>query len=237
MSLAIITAAYYPDQDYERRFWRLKESCQRHKLPLFPYGKGSAGWSTVGSDTIAQFHDAPQIIQDLPGEYDVVLFTDAADTFVMAGEREIRDKMEAIGSSVVLAAEPGCYPPRLHQPFLDATGGRPDVQGPWRFPNGGGWIGYRHSLIELLTYLRTNWTESEEAQYRWIKGIASGDIPWVKLDHGCQIFQTMSGGFSSSMDWQGSRMFNPMTGSQPIVPHWNGRLGGIEEAWSLAYGD
>lgn len=235
MSLAVITAAYYPDQDYESRFWRLKESCERHKLPLFPYGRGSGSWSTVGSDTIAQFHDGPQFIQQLPGEYDVILFTDAADTFVMAGEQEIRDKLDAIGRSVVVAAEPGCYPPRLHDSYTEAT--KNQYVGHWRFPNGGGWVGYRHSLLELLNYLRCNWTESDEAQYRWVQAIASGDVPWVELDNACQIFQTMSGGFSSSMEWQGSRMYNPITGTQPIIPHWNGRLGGIEEAWSKAYGD
>lgn len=237
MSLAVITAAYYPDQDYEHRFWRLKESCERQRLPLFPYGKGSGAWHTVGSDTIAQFHDAPQVIADLPSQYDVILFTDAADTFTMAGEREILGKLDAIGSSVALAAEPGCYPPDLHHPYLDATRGRPDVQGPWRFPNGGGWIGYRHALIELLGYLRTHHPDTEEAQSRWVQAVASGEIPWVRLDHMCLIFQPMSGGYSSSMAWEGNRMVNPITGSQPAIPHWNGRLGGIEQAWSKAYGD
>ncbi len=237
MSLAIISAAYYPVEDYERRFWRLKDSCETHKLPLFPFGKGAGAWHTVGSDTIAQFHDAPQIIRDLPAEYDVILFTDAADTFVMAGQQEILFKFEAIGGSVLLSAEPGCYPPQFHHPYLDATRGRPDIQGPWKFPNGGGWMGYRDSLMVLLDYLRTHHTETEEAQSRWVQAILSGEIPWVRLDNHCRVFQTMSGGYSSSLAWQGSRMYNPITGTQPVIPHWNGRLGGIEQAWSKVYGD
>lgn len=237
MSLAIICAAYYPDQDYDSRFWRLKHSCEHHKLPLFPYGRGAGAWHTVGSDTIAQFFDAPQVIRDLPKEYDTILFTDAADTFTMAGEREILDKFEVIGASVLISAEPGCYPPRFHEPFIEATKGRFDSQGPWKFPNGGGWIGYRHSLIELLTWNATHYLETEEAQARWVQVIASDEMPWVRMDNTCQIFQTMSGGLGDCVGWKDRRMVNSITGSQPIFPHWNGRLGGIEQAWSRAYGD
>lgn len=236
MSLAIITAAYYPELDYDQRFWRLKASCEHHHLPLFPYGKGSGAWHTVGSDTIAQFTDAPTVIESLPPEYDTILFTDAADTFVMAGEREILTKFDSMGSSVAVAAEPGCYPFHLHEPYLKATAGRDDTTGPWRFPNGGGWIGYRHSLLELLSYLRTHYTESEEAQYRWVKAVASGDTPWLRLDNLCRIFQPMSGGMGDGLIWEGKRMWNSITRTQPVVPHWNGRLGGIEQAWAMAYG-
>src|SRR5215510_11825235 len=92
-------------------------------------------WHTIGSDTQVQFTDVPQLLRTLNTK--MVLFTDSADTFICGGEEEILKKYEDAGYDVLYAAEEDVYPRALHDDYVKAY---PDIPGPWRAPNCGGWI-------------------------------------------------------------------------------------------------
>lgn len=236
--LLVMTAAYYPDL---RAIERLRLSCIENHVKLMPYKHQDdccrgLGWSTVGSDTHAQFVDLPKVIRNTPAEFDTLLFTDSADVFVVADEDEILSKYNELcpDGDLLMAAEPGLYPPHLHDVYDKAYPNSLEIFGRWRYQNGGGFIAGRDRMLEILNWNCKHYTESEEAMYRWLHCLCDNDAPPMRLDNTCQIFQAMSGGGSDVMEW-GRRPMNRETESFPIFLHWNGRLGGIEEAYWKVY--
>lgn len=226
MNLAVITPAYYPTRE---PLARLEKSCNFHNLPLMPYGVGES-WR---GDLLAHFTGAAEKIRELPNVYDLIMFTDAEDTFVMGGSDEIEGKWRGFGGGVLLSAEQGLYPWGLESLWEGSVEKRPFSLPPWQYPNGGGWVGRREPLLELLDRIRTAGT-GNEAQARWINAYCEGWGP--HLDHECEVFQTMSGDSGSNVTWQNGRLVNMVKDSRPVVVHFNGKLGGIEQFWEKAYG-
>lgn len=224
MNLAVITPAYYPNRE---PFSRLEKSCAFHHLPLMPFGIGEP-WH---GDLHAHFTGAAEMLHSIPSIYDLVMFTDAEDTFVMGGADEIEAKWRALGGGIVLSAEQGLYPWGMEK--IWEAGDHPPANPPWQYPNGGGWIGQREPLLQLLNDIRTLGA-GDEAQSRWINAYCSNRR--ITLDEGCQIFQTMSGDTGSNVDWAHGRLINLVKDSRPVVVHFNGKLGGIEQFWEKAYG-
>ena len=215
---------------------RLIDSCSRHGFEMHPFGIGDQWRGTVGGETYAGFCALPPIIRSLPAEYDLVLYSDCSDVFVTGGEAEIREKfMQATrGVGVLLSAETEFYPPAEREFFEDNALNHSPTK--WRYQNGGGFIGTRDAMADTLDWLWTHYTESMEGMFRWSKILCDSTAPKVTLDGSCSIFQTMSGQGSASLDWNGGRPINTVTGESPVLLHWNGRLGGIEEAWVKVYG-
>lgn len=225
MNLAVITPAYYPnDEPYKL----LRESCAIHHLPLYPFGRGES-WQ---GDAYAHFTGALVAIRNLPAIYDHVLFTDAEDTFVLAGLEEIATKYRQYRSAVIMSAEQGLYPWGLEMQWAGAQH-RPNAIAPWQYPNGGGWIGRREALGPMLTYAAS--ASGDEAQSKWISTYCSGEFE-LRLDDYCAIFQTMSGNTGSVVEWADNRLCNTLTGSRPCIVHFNGKLGGIQDFYKEAYG-
>lgn len=225
MSLAVITPAYYPN---EEPLHYLRRSCVIHDVALYPYGVGKP-WH---GDIESHFEGAPEAIRNLPSNVDLVLFTDACDSFLLAGESEIRRKFERMWSPVLIAAEQCLYPWGMEDIWKKAE----ELQGvrltPWGYPNGGGWIGTPHSLLTVLKDAKEQaWPE---AQGKWIEQYSVDRC--LKLDTNCQIFQTMSGPNSDAVKKERGKVTNTITGTNPCAIHWNGRLGGMKEAFKEIYG-
>jgi hypothetical protein len=229
--LAVIAPCFYPDTSPARL---LAESCQKHGLDLHLFGVGQP-WR---GDLHHHFEAAPQAVEALPPHVEAVLFTDAADVFVMAGETEILDKYLRWEAPLLLSAEQGLYPWGMEEFRYQSTA--PLAYSPWAHPNGGGWIGRREGLAELLR--RVGREEWQEAQGRWVKAFSRGDLG-VCLDHLCSIFQTMSQSSGDQLELRRSerwesvfhshRFHNTHTGSFPCLLHFNGRCGGdgMIERW------
>lgn len=226
MNLAVITPAYYPtDEPYKL----LRDSCAIHHLPLYPFGCGQQ-WR---GDTVAHFEGALEAVRNLPNIYDLVMFTDAEDSFVMAGADEIERKFQLYGCSFLMSAEQSLYPWGLEEQWANSIKTRPCTIAPWQYLNGGGWIGHRHRLEQLLAFAAA--AEGNEAQSKWISTYCGGAFNF-RLDDQCFIFQTMSGDTGSSVGWKGHRLTNQVTLTQPVVVHFNGKLGGIKDFYKEAYG-
>lgn len=225
MNLAVIAPAYYPTEEPTRL---LRESCATHHLPLHLFGCGQP-WR---GDMHAHFEGALQAIRNLPSIYDLVMFTDSEDAFVMGGAEEIEYKYKAYTCGVLMSAEQGLYPWGLGEVWANSEEARPRTTTRWKFPNGGGWIGRREELQALLINAAET-IPANEAQELWVKSYCRGDF---KLDDRCAIFQTMSGDTGSNVDWEGHRLYNTNTKTQPVTVHFNGKLGGIRDFYKRAYG-
>lgn len=222
MSLAVITPAYYPN---EERFLLLKWSCELHKIPLFPFGVGEQ-WP---GDAIGHFDGAPLAIKNLPSDVDLVLFTDAEDSFLLAGEEEIRWKFALVDAPVVLSTEQSLYPWGMDETW--ARNIHPVSLSPWRYVNGGGWMGSPKNLLRVLEEAKAQ--EWPEAQGKWIMQYVKDGA--IKLDSECRIFQTMSGPLCDNVKIRKPRVVNIITGQEPCVLHYNGHSGGAPAAYKVIY--
>lgn len=230
-----ITAAYYQNLDPVQR---LIESYRRNDMEVHQFGMGEPWRGTVGGDTHAQYTDAPQFIRQAPEGYDLILFTDATDCFMLPGttEYEIVAAFERSGGDILMSAEPHLYPPWLHDEYEAIFPKRPEVRTPFRCPNIGGWLGKRDAVLRYLEWCRDNYGEiTHEGQARGIMAYMDGRFN-IRLDTQCSVFQCMSGGAGGMVEWDGRFLHNKMTDSYPCFVHFNGRLGGIEEFWEKAYG-
>lgn len=225
MNLAVIAPAYYPD---EQPWKLLRDSCAIHHLPLYPFGSGEP-WR---GDTHAHFTGALEAVRNLPSIYDLIMFTDAGDTFVMGGAEEIEAKYQQYGCDFLMSAEQDLYPWGLEELWASSADKRLEAAGLWQYPNGGGWVARRDAAERILIHAGS--ATGNEAQHKWISTYCSGDFHF-KLDASCLIFQTMSGNTGSTA-WENHRLVNTVTGSHPVVVHFNGKLGGIEGYYANAYG-
>ncbi len=206
----------------------LRKTCQIHDLALYPFGLGQP-WH---GDVKAHFEAAPDAIRALPSNVDLVLFTDAGDSLMLAGEQEIVRRFRAMESPVVLSAEQGLYPWNMDGQWWIAKDLHGESESPWRYPNGGGWMGSPEALLAVLGSAAKR--PHPEAQGKWIEEYADNGL--IRLDSGCQIFQTMSGPQADAVKHSRGKSTNTITGANPCVLHFNGKTMGEGPAYNLIYG-
>lgn len=86
-------------------------------------------------------------LQAQRGLYDIVLFSDSFDSFVLGAEDEIIEKFKNFGHPMVVSGEVNCWP----QPELSDLLPPVERGGRYRFPNSGGYIAEIPYLIWVLT--------------------------------------------------------------------------------------
>jgi hypothetical protein len=118
---------------------------------------------------------------------EVILFTDAYDTFLLAGEDEILEKFYKTGKELVFSGEIVCWP------NASLASEYPESKSPFRFLNSGGFIGKAGYIrARIMDNLQTPST----LKYYW-----SNQIYWTEqyllhqdsigIDTQCHIFCTM----------------------------------------------
>ncbi len=159
---------------------------------------------------------ALSVLPDL--DSDIVMFSDS-DCLLLRSPLDVLDIFSSMHSPIVISAEKVCYPLSLEDRF-------PVVDTMYRFPNSGGIIGYKDELLAAYQWLNSHYEEEKNDQGRW--QLAYGSIP-MRIDHRCEIFQTMSDDSRRHLDWDGRLLRNIHTDSYPCHVHFNGRMGGIED--------
>ncbi len=154
----------------------------------------------------------------------LVLYTDSPDSFILGNEYQILDAWNRAGApDILLQAEKNPYPDR------DWTVFYPPCDTPWRYICSGGWMGRRGALIQMLEEIKNG------ELYRTNSYCVQRDfIDWwlhfpgarerAKLDYKCEVFQTMY--MTEEMEEDGR---NGITGTYPIVWHFNGKTPGMRE--------
>jgi hypothetical protein len=94
-------------------------------------------WEPVGF--LGKIHETYRYLKALEG-YTHFLYTDAWDTFAMAGPDELAAKMP---DGLLISAERACYP------YPELAAKYPAGESPWKYVNGGGWCGEIAAFIKL----------------------------------------------------------------------------------------
>jgi hypothetical protein len=122
---------------------------------------GSARFDMFAKETMVKAYlEAGEIDMD-----SVVLFTDAYDVLIVEHASAILEKFYASGADLIFAAEPNFFP--------DAPDGRLESraqfelnESPWRYLNGGGWIGYAWAVKYLVDDISA-WVASKNYDPSW----------------------------------------------------------------------
>ena len=214
--LLVITSDYAGSDDT-----LLRRSCERVGIELHGYGAGHP-WPGF----MQRLKDAADYLRDRREQY--VLFTDTSDTFILDPAKTIIAKFESLWCEslwcfFLLAAEKNCYPDVGLAPLFDT------IPSPYRYVNGGGWMGERKVAVAYLDLVHAMYCgEPQDCdQLAWTKAVLSGKLGFWLLDSGCKIFQT----FSCYADEIDETMGNRVTDSYPSVFHFNGRAPGREEMY------
>ncbi len=123
---------------------------------------------------------------------EVILFTDAYDTVLLAGEKEILEKFSRFNSRLVFSAEANCWPgPELAARYPESV-----QEYALKYLNSGGFIGetdfikyllekYYHDLT--LDHKRYPWSNQHFWHQIYLKEETS-----IRLDHHGELFLTLS---------------------------------------------
>jgi hypothetical protein len=158
----------------------LKSSCEHHNLELEVLEIGSKYTTHRLKDVLLEKY--------LEGVHDdeIILFSDAYDTIILADKTEILKKFYHFNSPLVFSAEINCWPSK------DLAQGYPTSDYQFKYLNAGAFIGtagfiksmYKHYPPLSFNYNKYVWSN----QYYWhnvyLQNL-SGDI---KLDHACELF-------------------------------------------------
>jgi hypothetical protein len=128
-------------------------------------------------------------LKDLKG-YTHFIYTDAWDTFAMAGPFRVPD-------GLLISAERACYP----HPEKAAL--YPENPSPWKYVNGGGWCGEIAAFIKLYELCPPTTELNDQV---WLTDQFLKGYDWVRLDYECKTFQTL--GFCPEEDFELNHVFS-----------------------------
>ncbi len=145
------------------------------------------------------------------------LYTDAYDTFALAGPDELQNlcvsRIYLPECQMMVSAEKACYP----HPEMAAR--YPATKSDWKYVNGGGFI----STCEYFCKLYEDGTHDTETNDQvWLAEQFLKRQDEIIIDNNCDIFQTIAFEGIADFSYQEKRMINRKTGSKPIFIHGNG---------------
>ena len=215
--LKVFTACCYNDREPIRV---LQESCDILGLDFSCYGEAHS-WTNTKTIKITL---ALEYLNTIKDEYEVVLYTDGSDSFMMAGEDEILEKFynQVPYGGVLGSGNIDCWPdPDLIEVY-------PEAPTQWRMISPGGWMGTMKRAISMLEVLQhTHHTNDTPAWH----DLFLRKTHRMKVDHYCWIFQNISGEVPNRIAWKEGRLVNMDTHATPCVAHWSGRLPGMGVAF------
>jgi len=211
------------------RFRLLEESAERQGLRVNFFGADRAfsEWEPSNSTFLTKviLGKLIEVLRESEAEY--VVLTDSFDTLCCRwNPEEVIAEIDAAGG-LLISAEANCFPEGPWHEKYDSV----FPESPWRYGNLGQTCGLRRRLIKFfedgLERLNLDSTHIQEAFHRmWMEGYPA------ELDYECRIFQSMFLDVSKNITWDGKKVRNPITGSEPMFLHFNGRAPGIEE-WAF----
>ena len=147
-------------------------------------------------------------------ENHIILFTDCYDVMLIAPPRELLHKYMEMQHPVVFSTESNCWPDEAR------AADYPPHDTPFRFLNSGGYIARAGHLREMLKSLNVSAHDDDQRVFTNIYLEKPGSI---KLDHECQIFQSLLEP-GDRLRWAPKplRLQNVLTGTRPCVLHGNG---------------
>jgi hypothetical protein len=166
---------------------------------------------------LSKLHETHKYLKKLIEEtnYTHFCYTDAWDTFALASEQTLYERMP---NGFMLSAERACYP----HPEKAAL--YPSNPSPWKYVNGGGWAGEIKAFLAIYE-AKPPKTELNDQVYMTDRFLNQSITPGIILDYDCRIFQTIA--FCPETDFEVRNdahgiIKNTVTGNYPIFFHGNG---------------
>lgn len=230
MSLFVMSPCYCPDATPADG---MVATARRVGLEPHLYGVGQ----TIATNCAnAQGTDMIALVESRPEKY--ILCVDCMDVAFLAGADEIMEKFLSFNTGLVVSAEmEGITGVRktkekLHRMCIAAGGYHPQL-------NIGAWIGEREYTLHAFREAERIYRPQPEDSYnydvlpQWLMqmkaktGVGGVDLeggdtgPEFELDWSCVLFQSMN---KASLEWDstGKRMRNLVTGTMPVLLHYNG---------------
>lgn len=196
--------------------------CERYGLEYKVLGEGKV-WqggsmhdNTGGGQKIIELLDA---IKEMDNR--LIVFCDTFDLFPIAGEKEIVEKYHRLcpANEVLCTAEVFCWPDsKLSEIY-------PQTETKYRFLNSGGIIGYRDDIYRLIVNANIKHNDDDQLYFTH-KYLDIRPDSCIRLDHTCEIFQTLCGVTEDIHVSRGRnhhhRICNTYTGTFPVFIHGNG---------------
>lgn len=205
MNLLLITTCDNPNHE---GWIRLKNTLDKH------------GWKYELIIHKFEFGRQLNVVKDwlnkYQGEATHIIYVDAYDNICFGSPDEVIDKFKEFKTDFLISAEKACYP------HPERAIDYPEHESPWKYVNGGGWIG---EIIYIREYLNQHLLPDSHDQVFLMEWFLDS---YSQLDYQCQIFQTIA--FSNPNEWEKveDRWVNILLKSKPIFFHSNGRT---EDKW------
>lgn len=163
--LALVTIGCYPEKSLAGKLRWLYASAAARGILVHVTGVNEA----YGNHFTRKIERLFEAIQALPSCYSHVVYLDGVDTFVLAGESEIKTKLDSLGSAVI-GTEACCWPCRAPEWKDSLAALAPDVRE--RYPNAGTWGGRIDGndgiLAALLAVERLHYASKNRRGPEWI---------------------------------------------------------------------
>lgn len=204
----------------------LYASCKRHDVKINNLGKGrrwNGGDMEAGPGGGYKLNLVKSYLEsnNLPDDT-IIGFFDGYDVLINDTEQAIIDKFKSFNADIVFAAEKTCWPDS------NLASQYPPCETMYRYLNSGCYIGYVHSLKQILwsidPYGDVVSDTSDDQLYLHEKYLLNYKVPRVqiKLDHKNELFQCLSGAEDSLGFTDSGRLYNTETNTSPSVLHGNG---------------
>ncbi len=229
MSLFVMSPCYCPDASPADG---LMATARRVGLEPHLYG---VGLTIATNCSNAQGTDMLALIESRTESH--IMCVDSMDVAFLAGEQEIMDKFLPFNCGLVVSAEregiAGLVKTkqRLYEMCLAAGGYHPHL-------NMGGWIGEREYALHVFKEAERLYRPIPEDSYNYdvlpqwlmqmkacmgVNGVPGPEGPEFELDCQAELFQSMNQTVGElTWDEQTKRMWNTMTGTWPVLLHYNG---------------
>lgn len=166
---------------------------------------------------------------------DILVVTDAWDIAFAASPTEVMTKYLELWPSmpIVFNAERNCFPcsPETKEGF-DKIADAANVTTPWRYLNSGFMVGRPADILALLESMKIDdvkddhqlpdgtWVNpNDQEHFQW--AFLKQPVPMV-LDYNTELCIAAHGSSLDEFDFSGDRIVNKITGTTPLVAHFNG---------------
>lgn len=214
----VLSPAFYEHKIYCKT---IIDSCEHLGINLQLYGLGEP-YLGLRDAKVAQLI---KNLDKLDTEY--VMISDSNDVLFVRTANEILSRYHELRRPVIFAAEKQCFP----QPLMADC--YPKISTPWKYLNGGGYIGKKEDILAMLVaalklkphpsnlYRSRDW---ECDQFLFAQLLIEGY--GITLDTSCSIFQCV-----------GDITEDEYEKADPCLYHYNGHSKGIVEQYNKRFGE
>lgn len=207
------TVGSYKEKEQSYYLSRIYESAEKNNVSIINIGEGKKwGGNVLKPKYFFEY------IQNLPDQ-DIVICTDACDIVYCSNLEEILSKFYRMNARIVFSTEKNCYPlTHLRHRFAH-------FNGPYKYLNAGGFIGYVKEIKEMLHNIVQQIKPGMRSDQALYQQYYVNNPEKIYLDTNCEIFHCLCDVDLSEVRIENERVFVKKTQTWPSILHGNGKKG------------